>query len=288
MPTEYGRFVNLQTGEIAAGQVDRGEGIVRLAKSALFEDEVTLSGLVRPLAGLRALPPVAAPLVFAACINYREHAAESELAVPETPVLFEASPHSLIGDGGTVLVPAREALQFGIQEPYVDPEPELVAVLGYGNRVVGYAAGNDLSERWANKHIIEHQIPWTLPGSLGSEHQITLFKSYPTFKPVGSLYRGEDINPYDLRFGCEVNGAAVQSCYTGDMIFSIAEQIATLCQHLGLAELPPGTLIFTGTSSGIGFRLTHPEDSRPSLAPGDVVKVIFPFGAVTNPVGGPA
>jgi len=288
MAQEYGTYVNPETGEVVSGLVDREAGVVRLAKNALYEDEVALSGLVRPLAGLRALPPVRPALIFAACINYREHAAESELQVPTAPVLFQVSPGALIGDGGTVLVPRREALQFGITEPYTDPEPELVAVLGWRNRVVGFAAGNDLSERWANKYIIEHKIPWTLPGSLGTEHQITLFKSYPTFKPLGNLFRGEDLQPYDMKFSCTVNGQVVQECYSGDMIFSIDEQIAALCHHLGLEALPPGTLIFTGTSSGIGFKLTHSEDSRPPLQPGDTVSVRFPFGSVTNPVGGPA
>jgi 2-keto-4-pentenoate hydratase/2-oxohepta-3-ene-1,7-dioic acid hydratase in catechol pathway len=288
MPVEYGTYLNPQTGEIVSGLVDRAEGIVRLAKNALFDDEVRLTGWTRPLAGLRALPPVPAPLVFAACINYREHAAESALNVPTAPVLFQASPGALIGDGGILLVPRCDILPFGIEEPYIDPEPELVAVLGYGNRVVGFAAGNDVSERWGNKYIIDHKIAWTLPGALGSEHQITAFKNYPTFKPVGNLFRGDDLDAYNMHFTCEVNGEVVQSCFSGDMIFNIDEQIAALCTHLNLRELPPGTLIYTGTSSGIGFRLTAPETSRPSLKPGDTVTIRFPFGAVTNPVGGPA
>jgi 2-keto-4-pentenoate hydratase/2-oxohepta-3-ene-1,7-dioic acid hydratase in catechol pathway len=285
MSTEYGRYVNPTTGEIVCGQVDRDSAVIHLAANALCDDEVRLTGWTRPLAGLRPLPCVDAPLAFAACINYREHAAESELAVPPAPVLFQVSPGALIGDGGVIRVPPTAALLVDVEAPYIDPEPELVAVLGYHNRVIGYAAGNDVSERWGNKYIIEQKIPWTLPGALGTPHQTTPFKNYPTFKPVGNLFRGEDIDPYDLHFTCEVNGQVVQSCYSGDMIFRIDEQIAALCQHLSLTELPPGTLIFTGTSSGIGFCLTHPEDSRPSLTAGDVVSVRFPFGAVTNPVG---
>ena len=111
------------------------------------------------------------------------------------------------------------------------------------------------------KYIIENRIPCASPASLGTEHQITDFKSFPTFKPIGNLFRGEEIDPYDLHFTCEVNGTVVQSCYSGDMIFSIDEQIAAVCTHLGLRELPPGTLINTGTSAGIGFKLQHPEDS---------------------------
>lgn len=285
---EFGSYINTASGEIVSGLVDRAEGIVRLAKNAIIEDKVVLSDQVRALAGLRALPPVMGPLVFAACINYLEHAAESELAVPAAPVLFQASPNALIGDGGTIIIPERQSLPFGIAQPYVDPEPELVAVVGYHNRVIGFAAGNDVSERWANKHIIENKIAWTLPGSIGTDHQITKFKSFPTFKPVGNVFRGEEINPYNLHFTCEVNGEQVQSCYSGDMIFSIDEQIAAICTHLEMRELPPGTLIFTGTSAGVGFKLTHPEDSRPSLKPGDTVSIRFPFGAVTNPVGGPS
>ncbi len=288
MWNEYGTYLNTASGEIVCGLVDRAEGIIRLAKNALFEDEVVLSDQVRALAGLRPLPPVMAPLVFAACINYREHAAESELSVPTAPVLFQASPQALIGDGGAILIPAPAYLPFGIQQPYIDPEPELVAVLGYHNRVIGFAAGNDVSERWANKYIIEHQIAWTLPGSLGTEHQITKFKNFPTFKPVGNLVRGEEIDPYDLHFSCEVNGEVVQSCYSGDMIFHIDEQIAAVCTHLGLHELPPGTMIFTGTSAGIGFKLKHPEDSRASLHDGDTVSIRFPFGSVSNSVVRPS
>ena len=105
MLCEYGSYINTATGEMVCGLVDRAEGIVRLAKNALVEDEIVFSAQVHPLAGLRALPPVMAPLVFAACINYREHAAESELAVPSAPVLFQASPNALLGDGGTLRVP---------------------------------------------------------------------------------------------------------------------------------------------------------------------------------------
>lgn len=84
--------------------------------------------------------------------------------------------------------------------------------------------------------------------------------------------------PNALRIGTVLNGDRVQDSSTSDMIFDIPTLIAFLS---GSTTLPPGTVILTGTPSGVGMGRTPPR----WLQPGDVVTVeIERIGQLTNPV----
>src|SRR5690606_11640893 len=128
----------------------------------------------------------------------------------------------------------------------VDFEAELAVVIGRAVKdatperaleaVLGYACGNDVSARW-----------WQKQGSGG---QFCRGKSFDTFCPLGpELVPPEAVgDPQALRVRCRVNGVAMQDASTADMMFSVARLISDLSQGTTLA---PGTVILTGTPSGV-------------------------------------
>jgi 2-keto-4-pentenoate hydratase/2-oxohepta-3-ene-1,7-dioic acid hydratase in catechol pathway len=177
--------------------------------------------------------------------------------------------------------PTAADLPFGLIEPYIDYEAELVAVMGTEGTIVGYAAGNDVSERSWQAAASERRIPWLMPGSLGGAYERAPFKSLPGFKPLGSLFRG-DIDPTDISVTMVVNGQVVQKGNSRDMIFGVEELVAAAARLLQLERLPAGTCIYTGTPPGIGYQPHHPERARASLQPGDAMTVRLSFGSVTT------
>jgi 2-keto-4-pentenoate hydratase/2-oxohepta-3-ene-1,7-dioic acid hydratase in catechol pathway len=190
--------------------------------------------------------------VLAIGLNYRAHAAESGLAVPENiPPTFTKFPTCLTGPYGDVVLPDGGA---------TDWEVELVAVIGARAEgvtegdawahVAGLAVGQDLSER-----IIQ---------TAGPAPQFSLGKSFPGFGPVGPwlVTPDEFDDPDDLELACAVNGEQMQKSRTSDLIFSVPQLIARLSAVLPLL---PGDLIFTGTPSGVGAG----RNPRRFLAPGD-------------------
>ncbi|MFF4357602.1 fumarylacetoacetate hydrolase family protein [Streptomyces sp. NPDC001604] len=190
--------------------------------------------------------------VLAIGLNYREHAAETGHAVPDTPLLmFTKWPTCLTGPVTTVELSA---------DGNTDWEVEVVAVIGRTARnvapqdvwdhVAGLTVGQDLSER-----VIQMSGP--LP-------QFSLGKSLPGFGPTGPwlITPDEFTNPDDLEFGCAVNGEEVQKGRTSDLVFSIPEMVAGLSRHIPLL---PGDVLFTGTPSGVGVGRKPPR----FLAPGD-------------------
>jgi 2,4-diketo-3-deoxy-L-fuconate hydrolase len=199
-------------------------------------------------------------------MNYRDHAAESGLEVPDHPVLFAKWGNSLIGPGEPILLPA------GFDQ--VDYEAELGVVIGTRARglgvgdalgaVAGYVCVNDVSAR-------DLQF---------ADGQWTRAKSLDTFCPVGPRLTpaAEIPDPQRLRIRCLVNGDALQDSSTEHMVFSVAELIAFISEGV---TLEPGDLIATGTPAGVGFTREPPV----FLRPGDEVTVeIEGIGALTNPV----
>lgn len=185
--------------------------------------------------------PVPAPRqVFAIGLNYREHAAESNFAVPDEPtVMFTKWPSCLTGPVTTVELP---------EGGHTDWEVELVAVIGrFTHRVAedqawahvaGLTVGQDLSER-----ILQ---------TGGPAPQFGLGKSLPGFGPTGPwLVTPDELpDPDDLELGCAVNGEQMQKGRTSDFVFSVPALISWLSYKLPLL---PGDVLFTGTPAGVGF-----------------------------------
>ena len=218
----------------------------------------------------RLLAPVTPPAIFCIGLNYRHHAQEAGMQVPECPVVFLKSANALQDPNAPVFLPG------GAKSTEIDYECELVIVVGKRCRnvakeqaldyVLGYTCGNDVSSR-----------DWQL--RMGGT-QWCRGKSFDTFAPIGPcLVTKDDIpNPNTLRIQTLLNGEVMQDSNTSDMIFSCAELVSFLSQS---TTLMPGTVIFTGTPQGIGMARKPPR----WLMPGDEVKIVIEkIGTLTNRV----
>jgi 2,4-diketo-3-deoxy-L-fuconate hydrolase len=222
-----------------------------LTWAAEHVDEIKYAS-ARPYAESDLGAPVPSPRqVFAIGLNYRDHAAEANLALPENdPVVFAKFPASVTGPGSTVTLPSDA----------VDYEAELVVVIGAPahrvtakdgwSHVAGLTLGQDISER-----VVQFR---------GPTPQFSLGKSYPGFSPIGpTVVTPEEFpDPDNISLGCTLNGAQMQKGRTSDMVFSVAQLIASLS---AIVPLLPGDLIFTGTPAGIGWA----RDPKVLLRPGD-------------------
>jgi 2-keto-4-pentenoate hydratase/2-oxohepta-3-ene-1,7-dioic acid hydratase in catechol pathway len=211
-------------------------------------------------------PPVPRPTqVFAIGLNYRDHAAEAGLDLPDRPMVFTKFPASVTGPYGEIALPSDA----------VDFEAELVAVIGKPARnvavadawshIAGLTAGQDLSER-------EVQLAGPPP------QQYNMGKSFEGFAPIGpALVTPDELDdPDDLELGCQLSGVQMQKARTGEFVFPIPQLVAYLS---GILPLLPGDLIFTGTPSGIGWT----RDPRRTLAPGDeLVTHVAGIGAMRH------
>jgi 2,4-diketo-3-deoxy-L-fuconate hydrolase len=213
----------------------------------------SLTGPSKPLDMSALGNPVGVPhQVFAIGLNYRTHAEESGMKVPEVPATFTKFPTSLSGPFDEIEIVGDT----------VDWEVELVAVLGRRadrvseadawSHVAGLTVGQDISDR-------------SLQFAAGS--QFSLGKSRRGFGPMGPwlVTLDEFDDPNDLALGCSVDGEVVQDARSDDLIFSVPRIIAELSSVLPLL---PGDVIFTGTPSGVGMARKPPR----ALAPGNVVE----------------
>ncbi|QHG85533.1 fumarylacetoacetate hydrolase family protein (plasmid) [Rhodococcus rhodochrous] len=197
----------------------------------------------RPYAESSLRAPVGNPRqIFAIGLNYRGHAQENDLDLPDTPMVFTKFASSIFAPFGEIEMPPG----------WVDWEVELVVVMGKHARhvdpdhawdhVAGLTAGQDLSER---KLQIKPPAP----------QQFSLAKSYPGFAPLGPALVTPDefADRDDLLVECRIGQEIVQSARTKELIFPIAELISYLSS---VVTLQPGDLIFTGTPDGVGFART--------------------------------
>ena len=187
-------------------------------------------------------------------LNYRKHAEESGMPIPAVPVTFTKYNNTLIDYGSDVTL--------GTVGKEFDYEVELGVVIGKKcknipredalNYVLGYCVANDMSCR-------DLQFKTS---------QWLLGKSLDQFLPLGKyLVTADEVgDPQQLQLTCTLNGEVRQSSNTSDMIFSVAEIIEFLSQHM---TLEPGDLVLTGTPAGVIMGLEQKE----WLKPGDVVKV---------------
>ncbi len=192
--------------------------------------------------------PVPAPRqVFAIGLNYRSHAEESGMVVPDVPATFTKFPASLTGPFDDVEIAGDST----------DWEVELVAVIGRRAdrvaedqawaHVAGLTVGQDISDR----HL-----------QFAAGAQFSLGKSRRGYGPMGPWVVTPDElpDPDDLALGCSVDGEKVQDARTNDLVFGVPRLIAELSAILPLL---PGDVIFTGTPAGVGMARQPARFLRP-------------------------
>ncbi len=199
-------------------------------------------------------------------LNYKDHAAEGGVPLPEKPVVFAKLNGCIIGPNAPIVLPP--------ETQQVDYEAELAVVIGRRcksaseadalNYVAGYTCLNDVSAR-------DFQF---------GDNQWVRSKSQDTFGPMGPyLVTGDEIHdPQSLPIRCLVNGHVLQNSNTDKMIFGVRYLISFLSRGI---TLEPGDVISTGTPHGVGFARKPPIFLK---AGDEVVVEIDGVGRLSNPV----
>lgn len=219
-------------------------------------------------ASLTFLPPVIRPpKIVCMGLNYRDHAEESGLGIPEFPVLFARFSSSLIGHRAPIILPKVSS--------QLDWEAELAVVLSKGgknipeasalNHVAGYAAFNDASIR-------DYQLrtpQWTAGKNFDDTGAFGPWLVTPDELPAGAS---------GLKIECRVNGNVMQSSNTGNLIFDVARTIALLSTFM---TMEVGDILVMGTPGGVGVARKPPV----FMKAGDICEVeIESVGLLVNPV----
>ncbi|NOR61076.1 MAG: 2-hydroxyhepta-2,4-diene-1,7-dioate isomerase [Rhodobacteraceae bacterium] len=226
-----------------------GEGSFRDA-SSLVDDITPASFAALKDVKTHVLPFVSTDTRIGACLadvpnfyciglNYRAHAVESGMAIPESPIIFSKATSCLAGPNDVLTLPsaglkADWEVELGVVIARDTYRVSIDEALAY---VAGYCLVNDLSERAAQ---LEGGGQW-IRG-----------KSLPGFGPIGPYFVSADEvpDPQSLRLWLSLNGEMMQDSTTADMIFSVAEIISDMSQYM---RLRAGDLIATGTPSGVGM-----------------------------------
>jgi len=206
------------------------------------------------------------PKLICIGLNYRDHAAEAKMAIPEVPTVFSKYNTSITGHGCPIVLPKNSA------KP--DYEAEFAVVIGKGGRhiaedawrdhVFGYTIVNDVSAR-------DFQM---------ATSQWMIGKTFDTFCPFGpAVVTADEIeDPHNLAISLELSGDIMQQSNTSNLIFNVPQLIAYLS---GVFTLEPGDIIATGTPAGVGFARTPPR----YLKAGDEIRIrIEGLGELFNPV----
>jgi 2-keto-4-pentenoate hydratase/2-oxohepta-3-ene-1,7-dioic acid hydratase in catechol pathway len=206
------------------------------------------------------------PRIFLIGLNYRDHALESGLEIPTTPVAFIKLPTAIIGPGEPIVLPVNST------QP--DYEAEFAFVIGKG----GY--------RIAAEEALGHVYGYTILNDVSARDvqyassQWTLAKSFPTFCPLGpAIVTADEIpDPHSLSISLTIDGVIHQSSNTRELIFRVPK----LIEHLSsITPLLPGDIVSTGTPSGVGLG----RNPKRWLKPGETVTVtVEGLGSLTNPV----
>jgi len=248
-PRDLDHFLHSHAGLAAAGQIAE-------------------SGVRVDLADLKFLPPLSrAPKILCLGLNFRDHAAEAQMRVPEFPTIFARFNSCLIGHGAPIIKPEVS--------DQLDYEGEMVAVIGRGGKyialgdalghVAAYSVFNDASIR-------DYQLKtpqWTVGKNFDSTGAFGPWLVTPDEVPAGAS---------GLQLETRLNGEVVQSASTAHMIFDVAHTIALLSKCMSLQA---GDILVMGTPPGVGLARTPPL----FMKAGDRVEVeIEGIGLLSNPV----
>jgi 2,4-diketo-3-deoxy-L-fuconate hydrolase len=189
-------------------------------------------------------------------LNFKDHAAESGMALPQQPILFMKATTAICGPDDDVIIPEGSTktdweVELGVVIGEVARAVPLEKALDY---VAGYTVVHDLSER---AFQLEHGGQWVKG------------KSCDTFGPIGPMVVTTDEipDPQKLPMWLEVNGHRYQNGTTADMVFGVAHLVSYISRYMTLL---PGDVISTGTPAGVGM---GQKPSPVYLKVGDVVEL---------------
>ena len=231
------------------------DGKVRGGSLSPEDNRIVSGGEVLSPEEVELLAPCLPSKIVCIGLNYREHARELKMKLPEEPILFLKPPSAVQDPGKEIVYPGSSTR--------VDYEGELAVVIGkrcknvaakdFADYVLGYTCFNDVTARDLQQ----------------KDGQWTRAKSFDTFAPFGP-WIGK-IDPSDAEIRTRVNGEIKQKSNTSDLIFDMPRLIEFIS---GVMTLMPGDVIATGTPPGVG-----------SLQKGDVVEVeIEGIGVLKNSV----
>ena len=252
---------DLRPDEVLAGY-DLSTGMIDLIKAELSNLPIV------DLSSVHLASPIPRPgKIICIGLNYRDHAEESGMPIPDSPIIFSKFGTCVIGSGEAIRIPS------GSEK--VDYEAELAVVIGRTakgvpageamDHVFGYTNFNDVSAR-------DFQF---------ADGQWQRGKSCDTFAPMGpSVVTVDEVaDPHNLNIRFRLNGETLQDSNTCQLIFKTPELIEFLSR---IITLEPGDVIATGTPPGVGFARKPPI----FMKPGDVAEVeIEQLGTLINRVG---
>ncbi|VVB87619.1 Fumarylacetoacetate (FAA) hydrolase family protein [uncultured archaeon] len=187
------------------------------------------------LSELQILPPVQPTKIICIGLNYKDHARELGMDIPDEPVFFLKPVTALISSLGKIVYPEVSH--------QVDYEGELAVLIGKrcknisrndaGSVIMGYTCFNDVTARDLQKKDVQ----WTRS------------KSFDTFAPMGPYIADPELDVSDLAIKTRVNGQLRQDSRTSDMIFDVPYLIEFIST---IMTLEWGDVISTGTPAGVG------------------------------------
>jgi len=222
----------LRKGKVQNG-IMVGENNLQLVKGDIFSEYFLVNEII-PLEEIKFLPPVVPSKIICVGLNYRQHAEELGLPIPENPILFLKPNTTILPHKGEIIYPS--------QSRSVDYEAELAIVIKSKCKnvspekatdvIFGYTCLNDVTARDLQKKDVQ----WTRA------------KSFDTFCPIGPCIETElDANHAFVR--SYLNGELKQEGNTEDLIFGIAELVSFISSIMTLNK---GDIIATGTPFGVG------------------------------------
>jgi len=253
--------------------LDAGDRAMNAARDALKliarlgADGSRERGLARRTESVHLRAPVPRPTkLILVGLNYRDHAEEAGMKIPEVPTIFSKYANCVIGPGDAIKIPKVSAM--------IDYEAEYAFVIGRAGRdipadramdyVAGYTIVNDVSCR-------DYQM---------KTGQWMIGKTFDTFAPMGPylVTRDEIADPHNLEISLHLNGQRMQHSNTRNLIFKTEHLIAFLSQ---VFTFEPGDVVSTGTPGGVGFARKPPV----FMKAGDLVRIeVEGLGALENPV----
>ena len=198
------------------------------------------------LSDIKLLPPCTPSKIVAIGLNYRSHAEEFKVHIPEEPLLFLKPSTAVIGPVDSIIYPPFSQRvdyegELGVVIKAITRQVSIKEALDY---VLGYTCVNDVTARDLQS----------------KDKQWTRAKGFDTFAPIGPCIETE-LDPNNIALETRLNGKLKQKTNTNDLIFPVPKLVSFVSHVMTLL---PGDIIATGTTSGVG-----------PMQPGDTVEVII-------------